>query len=109
MQSYTAFLHGSDFNIISPLADLDLHTYFKGNYDDFSSRSRRFSPAHLLYGAWCLAGALKFLHEGLQPVGIAEKIYCAHLDLKPENVLVMWTRGSDLPAGRWLIHDFGTS
>jgi serine/threonine protein kinase len=109
MQSYTAFLHGSDFNIISPLADLDLHTYFEGSYPDFHSRSRSFSPAHLLYGAACLAGALRFLHEGLQPVGIAEKIYCAHLDLKPENILVIWSKGSGPPAGRWLVHDFGTS
>jgi serine/threonine protein kinase len=109
MQSYTAFLHGSDFNIISPLADLDLHTYFEGSYPDFHLRSRCFSPAHLLYGAACLAGALRFLHEGLQPVGIAEKIYCAHLDLKPENILVIWPRGSNPPAGRWLVHDFGTS
>jgi serine/threonine protein kinase len=109
MQSYTAFLHGSDFNIISPLADLDLHTYFEGSYPDFHIKSRGFSPAHLLYGAACLAGALRFLHEGLQPVGISEKIYCAHLDLKPENVLVTWQRGTNEPAGRWLVHDFGTS
>jgi serine/threonine protein kinase len=109
MQSYTAFLHGSDFNIISPLADLDLHTYFEGSYPDFHPRSRLFSPAHLLYGAACLAGALRFLHEGLQPMSIAEKIYCAHLDLKPENILVIWPRGSNPPAGRWLVHDFGTS
>ena len=109
IQSYTAFLHGSDFNIISPLADLDLHAYFEGSYSDYHLRSRFFSPAHLLYGAACLAGALRFLHEGLQPVGIAEKIYCAHLDLKPENILVIWPRGSNPPAGRWLVHDFGTS
>jgi serine/threonine protein kinase len=109
MQSFTAFLHGSDFTIISPLADLDLLTYFKGRYPDFDSRSRGFTPAHLLNGAACLAGALRFLHEGLQPVGISEKIYCAHLDLKPENVLVIWPKGPNEPAGRWLVHDFGTS
>jgi serine/threonine protein kinase len=107
MLSYTSFGHGSDFTIISPLADLDLHTFFKGAYPDFPTRSRGFTPAQLLYGASRLAGALSFLHEGLQPVGIAGKIYCAHLDLKPENILVVWNNSE--PAGRWLVHDFGTS
>ena len=107
MLSYTSFAHGSDFTIISPLADLDLHTFFEGKYPDFPARSRGFTPAQLLYGASCLAGALSFLHEGLQPVGISGKIYCAHLDLKPENILVVWNNRE--PAGRWLVHDFGTS
>jgi serine/threonine protein kinase len=107
MLSYISFGHGSDFTIISPLADLDLHTFFEGTYPDFPARSLGFTPAQLLYGASCLAGALSFLHDGLQPVGIAGKIYCAHLDLKPENVLVVWNNRE--PAGRWLVHDFGTS
>jgi serine/threonine protein kinase len=109
MQSYTAFLHGENFTIISPLADLDLLAYFKGKYEDFNSRSRDFTPAHLLYGAGCLAGALRFLHEGLQPFGPSERIYCAHLDLKPENILVQWSRNPSEPAGRWKVHDFGTA
>jgi serine/threonine protein kinase len=108
MLSYTSFAHGPNFTIISPLADLDLHTFFQGIYKDFQARSHNFTPAHLLYGASCLAGALKFLHEGLRPRGIAGKIFCAHLDLKPENILVVW-KGKDEPAGRWLVHDFGTS
>jgi serine/threonine protein kinase len=107
MLSHTSFGHGSDFTIISPLADLDLHAFFKGTYTDFPVRSRSFTPAHLLYGASCLAGALSFLHEGLQPVGIAGKLCCAHLDLKPENILVRWNNQE--PAGRWLVCDFGTS
>jgi len=107
MLSYTSFAHGSDFTIISPLADLDLHTFFEGTYADFPARSLGFTPAQLLYGVSCLAGALSFLHEGLQPVGISGKIYCAHLDLKPENILVVWNNRE--PAGRWLVHDFGTS
>lgn len=108
MLSYTSFAHGPNFTIISPLADLDLHTFFRGTYKDFQLRSHGFTPAHLLYGASCLAGALKFLHEGLRPRGIVGKIYCAHLDLKPENILVVW-KGKDELAGRWLVHDFGTS
>jgi serine/threonine protein kinase len=109
MLSYTSFAHGPDFTIISPLADLDLHTFFHGTYKDFRSRSQGFTPLHLLYGASCLAGALKFLHEGLRQRGIAGKIYCAHLDLKPENILVVWGKPDVEPAGRWLVHDFGTS
>jgi serine/threonine protein kinase len=109
MLSYTSFAHGPDFTIISPLADLDLHTFFHGTYNDFQFRSQGFTPLHLLYGVSCLAGALKFLHEGLRQRGIAGKIYCAHLDLKPENILVVWGKGNVEPAGRWLVHDFGTS
>ncbi len=108
MLSLTSFAHGPDFTIISPLADLDLYTFFEGTYGEFRDRSHGFTPAYLLYGASCLAGALRFLHEGLQPVGIAGTIYGAHLDFKPENILVIW-KGKDEPAGRWLVHDFGTS
>jgi hypothetical protein len=34
---------------------------------------------------------------------------CAHLDFKPENILVKWHAGNRTPVGQWLIHDFGTA
>ncbi|CZR55968.1 uncharacterized protein PAC_05856 [Phialocephala subalpina] len=108
MHSYMSFIHGSDFVIISPLADLDLAAFFKGNYEGFNHRQREFSPYDLFQEAACLAGALNFLHNGLELRG--RKIACAHLDFKPDNILVRWTATSQSTSvGQWLIHDFGTS
>jgi serine/threonine protein kinase len=105
MLSYTAFAHGSTFIIISPLADLDLHKFFRGSYPDFQARQRRFTPIALLKESLGLAAALNFLHDGLR-VREGQKVACGHLDLKPENILVKW--GATV-VGRWKIHDFGTS
>jgi serine/threonine protein kinase len=105
MLSLTTFAHGSNFVIISQLADLDLHTFFEGSYADFKAYRRRFTPISLLRESLCLAAALDFLHDGLR-VSEGPKVACAHLDLKPENILVEW---SLRPVGRWKIHDFGTS
>lgn len=116
MMSFATFVHGSQVNIISPLANLDLHAFLHGEYGDFHQRSAEFTPRFLFQEAWCLAFALKFLHEGLAlPSG---RVSCAHFDLKPENILVEWSTeavstvpGStlDLPVGRWKISDFGIS
>lgn len=116
MMSFATFEHGSQFNIISPLANLDLHTFLHAEYGDFHQRSTGFTPQFLFEETWCLAFALKFLHAGLAlPTG---RVSCAHLDLKPENILVEWSTQavstvpgstSDTPVGRWKISDFGIS
>lgn len=116
MMSFATFEHGSQFNIISPLANLDLHSFLRGEYRDFHQRSAEFTPHSLFEETWCLAFALEFLHQGLAlPSG---RVSLAHLDLKPENILVEWSTepvstvpGStlDLPVGRWKISDFGIS
>jgi serine/threonine protein kinase len=105
MLSLTTFAHGSNFVIISRLADLDLNIFFEGSYNDFEKRKRLFTPISLLRESLGLAAALDFLHDGLRVSGGA-KVACAHLDLKPANILVEW---SSRPVGRWKIHDFGTS
>ena len=111
MMSLTTFIHGQDFNIIFPKADIDLQVFFEGDYSDFRLRSESFSPLHLLREAICLVGALSYLHQGLETR--EGTIACAHMDLKPENIVVAWrppmTNGPDLPVGQWMIHDFGTS
>lgn len=116
MMSFATFEHGSQFNIISPFADLDLHTFLGGQYGDFYQRSAGFEPRFLFEETWGLAVALKFLHRELAlPSG---PVSCAHFDLKPENILVEWStkavstdRGStsDMYVGRWKITDFGIS
>lgn len=119
MMSFATFEHGSQFNIISPLANLDLHTFLHGDYEDFHQRSTDLTRHYLFKEVWCLAVALKFLHEGL--VLSSGRVSCAHLDLKPENILVVWSpqrastaQGSphaddDKPVGMWKISDFGIS
>lgn len=88
MLSLTTFTHGSHFNIMSPLADLDLRQFLTGEYHDYLARQTRFTAYDLLMEAACLVGALDFLHHRLRLTD--KKIACAHLDFKPENVLVIW-------------------
>jgi hypothetical protein len=86
---------------------MNLHEFFKGNYEDYERRHQNFTPLDLLREASCLAGALDFLHYKLK---LRErKMSCAHLDFKPENILVKWHAGNRTPVGQWLIHDFGTA
>jgi len=54
-----------------------------------------------------IAGALKFLHTKLtREVDHVETVYC-HFDVKPANILVFSTNGTDL--GKWKLIDFGIS
>lgn len=115
LQNFASFVHGSTLNIIYPLADVDLHTFLVGDYSGFSDRAALFKPRHLLGQIESLASALQFMHAELYIDG--ERSECAHLDLKPENVLVFWptgripqnTRENNDPAGLWRISDFGLS
>ena len=113
--SFASFVHGGTLNIIYPLADLDLHTFLYGKYDRFSSHAANIKPFHVFEQAQRLASALNFLHKELYINGRAYE--CAHLDLKPENVLIFWLsnrgQGNDPgvqnPAGFWKLSDFGVS
>ena len=113
--SFASFVHGGTLNIIYPLADLDLHTFLYGKYDGFSSHAANINPFHVFEQAQRLASALNFLHTELYINGRAYE--CAHLDLKPENVLIFWLsnrgQGNDPgvqnPAGFWKLSDFGVS
>lgn len=53
-----------------------------------------------------VASALVWLHEDLRILGSLDR-YCAHMDLKPGNILI--TRDKDSRVGRWMIADFGIS
>lgn len=106
-QSYTAFRHGSDFVILSPLADLDLYRFFQGYYVAFGEQQQDFTPLELLRETACLAGALHFLHYGLRTR--YDNLVFAHLDLKLENILVKWQDKSVHSVGKWMLCDFGTA
>lgn len=108
MMSFATFVHGSQFNIISPLADLDLHGFLYGQYPEFSQRCDNYTPGALFQEAWCLASALNFLHEQLNLR--TGPISCAHMDLKPENILIeglLPSLNDEMAVGRWKISDFG--
>lgn len=108
MMSFATFVHGSQFNIILPLANLDLHDFLYGNYPEKSQRCTGFTPRALFEEAWCLSSALNFLHEQLNLR--TGPISCAHMDLKPENILIEGLSPSpngEMVVGRWKISDFG--
>ncbi|KAA8651231.1 hypothetical protein EYZ11_007821 [Aspergillus tanneri] len=90
---------GRDFNIIFPLAKMDLEAFLGGKYRPPSE----FTTQDLITEASNLTGALSFLHGHLQPPGLK----CCHMDLKPQNILVF--DGVNCPVGKWKISDFGIS
>jgi serine/threonine protein kinase len=116
--SFATFLHGSTLNILYPWADLDLFQFLHGNYVGFSERATVFTPFLILEQMMLLAGGLHFIHQELFP---NEEVQCAHLDFKPENILVFWPDDSLFErrpkkkstlkpsVGTWKISDFGIS
>ncbi|GES66615.1 putative 2-5A-dependent ribonuclease [Aspergillus terreus] len=93
---------GHQFNILFPLAKMDLEDFLVGG---------RISPAQcsmdeLLDEATHLADALDHLHNRL---GVSTRGY--HMDLKPANILVYEEPNPLRPhgIGKWKITDFGLS
>ncbi|KAL8693316.1 MAG: hypothetical protein Q9218_001835 [Villophora microphyllina] len=115
-----AIVRGSDFYIFLPYTELgSLEVFFcKGldgsngtdmgkityNFDEHFS-SNDLQPVHMLKQMLNLCSALAFLHDPLQ-IGQSQ-MYCAHMDLRPQNVLVF--RSESEPVGSWKISDFGIS
>jgi ankyrin repeat protein len=98
----------TDLNIIMPWADMDLEDYLLGGY-----QSMKFDAsllASLLKESGELAGALKFLHGGLQAKcewpKLPQQALC-HADFRPRNILVF--KKDDSSTGTWGITDFGVS
>ena len=115
MQSFASFIHGQDFVILFPWAEgRDLHNFLYEPatiLDNYPQRSLRFSPHNLLNEANNLAQALKFFHTEMYTIR-GRNLKCAHLDLKPDNVLVFFPPNLDVnacPVGIWKIGDFGLS
>ncbi|PIG80406.1 putative 2-5A-dependent ribonuclease [Aspergillus arachidicola] len=95
---------GNSFNILSPLADMDLDVFLREGHQECPDVTVR----DLMQEAAHLAGALAFLHQGLDsnPPGLS----CCHMDLKPGNILVFRGDARDFPkVGKWKISDFGIS
>jgi serine/threonine protein kinase len=56
-----------------------------------------------------LASALEFLHNGFNTKANDWKIKCAHLDLKPSNILIFESSQPSEVVGTWKLSDFGIS
>ncbi|GKZ19834.1 hypothetical protein AbraCBS73388_004895 [Aspergillus brasiliensis] len=116
LQHYTAVEHNTHgYYIFFPYAEHgDLYQFLYGGAGSYELRSHFpcipgtgdraiFKP--LLHQCWALACAIQWLHDNIQVDG--EHIMCAHLDLKPDNILIMNDDSSVV--GKWMISDFGIS
>lgn len=92
-----------EVHILLPWANMDLEKFMKQDNGHVSLETRL---QGLIGEAAELAGALEFLHIGLQTDNGREAI--CHMDLKPENILV-FKDGNTSWTGVWKITDFGVS
>jgi serine/threonine protein kinase len=98
MQHIGTLTLGREFNIFFEWADKDL--------EKFLQSETRHNPKALVSQVMQLASALHYLHY--QIVGAdGSQIICCHMDLKPNNILVVREEG--YPVGKWMIADFGIS
>ena len=122
MLHLATIIHGPSFNILLPLARYgDLELFLNGGisysrsekgdkvYDPvvrFPKLNPDNLPRALMDECALLADGLRWLHDELR-VRADRDLYCAHMDLKPSNVLV--DHDPDSPVGRWMLSDFGIS
>ena len=118
-----AIVHGSSFMILLPLAehrdlelflncgmDVSMDSRFPEKIYDFAAQFPAITDDNLasalLKELTALASALKWLHDELYVLD-SQDLYCAHMDLKPKNILLKAETQSIV--GKWMISDFGIS
>lgn len=119
MKHLATITHGSKHYILLPLADhLDLELFLHCGISDDGKRLYNFEdrfPAPkggdlttaLFHQLYLVAHALVWLHSGISMEQSHSRIFCAHMDLKPSNILV--ENAKDSLVGRWMLSDFGIS
>ena len=119
-----SIVHGNDFMILLPLAELrDLEVFLRCGFEandndtrketqvyDFDKEFPGLTPSilqdALFKELFQIASALVWLHEEIRVQGSLNQ-YCAHMDLKPDNILIRRDHRSSV--GKWMISDFGIS
>ncbi|KAL4968780.1 ankyrin repeat-containing domain protein [Aspergillus stella-maris] len=97
MPFFTTITIANEFNLFFECADTDLERFLQGS-------SQGIAPRDLIEESRALAGALRFLHQDMDP----QLLFC-HMDLKPSNILVSFKDASLGKVGKWIISDFGIS
>ncbi len=93
---------GNTYSLFFDLAKCNLWEYFM---DDAGTVNTLVEKQRVFGRTIGLAGALTYLHEELYLDSTNEQLQCYHLDLKPQNILVFGTSGTEI----WKISDFGIS
>ncbi|KAI9376360.1 kinase-like domain-containing protein [Aspergillus egyptiacus] len=96
MPFFATIIIGKDFYLLFEHADTDLQKFL-------AKPPVNVSLLDLVAESRSLAGALAFLHEGMNPPQ-----FICHMDLKPANILVFERQGES-GVGIWKISDFGIS
>ena len=100
MESWGSLEYGTTYSLFMPLADCDLMEYMATRTQPHSFGEK----AAFVKCAVDLAGAIDFLHEQLVSPNY-EKLSCFHMDLKPQNILVVIRDG----VHTWKLSDFNMS
>jgi serine/threonine protein kinase len=119
MLHLTTIEHGPNRYILLPYAqysDLELFLHYgigpggkkKYDFDEYFPGVRNGDVTHyLLHQCWSLADAIEWLHNRITIEKTSSTVFCAHMDLKPANILIQPDPGSAV--GKWMISDFGIS
>jgi serine/threonine protein kinase len=111
--------HKDEHLILLPWADnLDLDLFLAGGRDfsgnvvyDFETRFPNARKGVLIKEVclqmYWIAHALEWLHKGVQGGRHQSRVHFAHMDLKPNNILI--DRDQRSSVGKWLLTDFGIS
>jgi serine/threonine protein kinase len=100
MESWGSLEFGTTYSLFMPLANCDLMEYMESRTQPQSFGEK----AAFVKCAVDLAGAIDFLHEQLVSPNY-EKLSCFHMDLKPQNILVVIRDG----VHTWKLSDFNMS
>lgn len=119
MKHLTTLEHGPNRYILLPYAaygDLEVFLHCgatpdgdrKYDFDKFFPGVRAGDVTiQLLSECGSLAHAIEWLHNHIKIDASSNTVFCAHMDLKPANILIEQDAGSLV--GRWMVSDFGIS
>ncbi|KAF1355798.1 kinase-like protein [Lizonia empirigonia] len=114
-----AFFYRSEHIILLPWADrYDLHLFLLEGHDQWEKKIYDFdtifgdpSQDDIVRDSYKqlvnIAAALKWLHEDVRPLN--KHLYFAHMDLKPDNILIDNDDHDRSTVGKWVLTDFGIS